>query len=77
MTGPILTGGTGRAGGVTLGMARTHGGTVARILETNAPVTRASVTHVSARHALVVTRASAATHARRAGPARALAGTRC
>ena len=73
MTGPILTGGTGRAGGVTLGLARTHAGTVARILETSAPVT-----HVSARHALVVTRASA-THARRAGPARAgaLAWTRC
>jgi hypothetical protein len=49
MAGPILTGGTGRAGSVTSGLGLIRAGTVARVLEINAPVTHVSaVTHVMA-----------------------------
>src|SRR5262249_2219509 len=49
MAAPILTGGTSRAGAATLGLAPIRDGTVARALETSAPVTRVSaVIHVMA-----------------------------
>ena len=48
MAAPILTGGTSRAGAVTLGLAPIRGGTVARVLETSAPVTHVSVIHAMA-----------------------------
>src|SRR5262252_9131666 len=40
MAAPILTGGTSRAAAVTLGLAPIRDGTVARTLETSAPVIR-------------------------------------
>lgn len=45
---PTLTGGTSRAHAVTSGLVLTRAGTVARVLETRAPETHASVTRVPA-----------------------------